>query len=121
MDERQLTCIGCPLGCQIVVEMEEGKIKKISGYNCARGEKYAAEEVTNPMRMVTSIVRVDNGVPAVVSAKTEHVVPKDKVFAVLEQIKPVVVKAPIKIGDVLMKNVANTGINVIATKNIDAI
>ncbi len=121
MDERQLTCIGCPLGCQIVVKTEEGKIKNISGYSCARGEKYAAEEVTNPMRMVTSIMRVVKGVSAVVSVKTEQVVPKEKIFAVLEQIKPIIVKAPIKIGDVLIENVANTGINIIATKNIKAV
>ena len=57
MEKRQLTCIGCPLGCQITVTMENGEVKDVAGYTCARGEKYAREEVTNPTRTVTTIVR----------------------------------------------------------------
>ena len=71
MEKRELTCIGCPLGCQITVTMENGEVKDVAGYTCARGEKYAREEVTNPTRTVTSIVRVEGGNLAAVSVKTK--------------------------------------------------
>ncbi|MDO5146153.1 MAG: DUF1667 domain-containing protein [Eubacteriales bacterium] len=121
MEKRELTCIGCPLGCQITVTMDNGEITDVAGYTCPRGEKYAREEVTNPTRVVTSIVRVNGGNLAAVSVKTENVIPKDKIFDILAEIKPVVVKAPVKIGDVIVENVADTGVNVIATKNIEAV
>ena len=88
MEKRQLTCIGCPLGCQITVTMENGEVKDVAGYTCARGEKYAREEVTNPTRTVTTIVRVDGGNLAAVSVKTKDVIPKAKIFDILEEIKP---------------------------------
>ena len=120
MEKRELTCIGCPLGCQITVTMENGEVKDVAGYTCARGEKYAREEVTNPTRTVTSIVRVEGGNLAAVSVKTKEVIPKAKIF-ILEEIKPVIVKAPVKIGDVIIPNVAGTGVDVVATKNIEAV
>ncbi|MBS6721672.1 MAG: DUF1667 domain-containing protein [Clostridiales bacterium] len=121
MEKRELTCIGCPLGCQITVTMENGEVKDVAGYTCARGEKYAREEVTNPTRIVTSIVRVEGGDLAAVSVKTKDVIPKGKIFDILAEIKPVIVKAPVKIGDVIVPDVAGTGVDVVATKNIKAV
>jgi CxxC motif-containing protein len=121
MEKRELTCIGCPLGCQVTVTMDNNEVVDVTGNTCPRGDKYAREEVTNPTRVVTSIVRVDGGNLAAVSVKTQDVIPKGKIFETLEAIKPVVVKAPIKIGDVIVPNVADTGIDVIATKNITAV
>ena len=109
MEKRDLTCIGCPLGCQITVTMENGEVTDVKGNTCPRGDKYAREEVTNPTRVVTSIVKV------------EDVIPKGKIFDILDEIKPIVVKAPVKIGDVIVPNVAGTGVDVIATKNIQAV
>ena len=121
MEKRELTCIGCPLGCQITVTMENGEVKDVAGYTCARGEKYAREEVTNPTRIVTSIVRVEGGDLAAVSVKTKDVIPKGKIFDILAEIKPVIVKAPVKIGDVIVPDVAGTGVDIVATKNIQAV
>lgn len=121
MDKRELTCIGCPLGCQVTVTMENGEVTSVTGNTCPRGDKYAREEVTNPTRVVTSIVRVEGGNLAAVSVKTKDVIPKGKIFEVLEQIKPVVVKAPVKIGDVIVADVAGTGVDIVATKNIEAV
>lgn len=121
MKKRDLTCIGCPLGCQITVTMENGEVTDVKGNTCPRGDKYAREEVTNPTRVVTSIVKVEGGNLAAVSVKTKDVIPKGKIFDILDEIKPVVVKAPVKIGDVIVPNVAGTGVDVIATKNIQAV
>ena len=109
MEKRDLTCIGCPLGCQITVTMENGEVTDVKGNTCPRGDKYAREEVTNPTRVVTSIVKVEGGNLAAVSVKTKDVIPKGKIFDILDEIKPVVVKAPVKIGDVIVPNVAGTG------------
>ena len=117
MAKRELTCIGCPLGCSITVTMENGEIKDVTGYTCKRGHDYARKEVTNPTRIVTSTVRLTgsrNG-EAVVSCKTAQDIPKGKIFAVAAALKQVVAKAPVEIGDVLLANVAGTGVDVVAT------
>jgi len=61
MEKRELICIGCPMGCPLTVELENGEIKTITGYTCKKGETYARKEVTNPTRIVTSTVRVEGG------------------------------------------------------------
>lgn len=83
MEKRDLTCIGCPLGCQITVTMENGEVTDVKGNTCPRGDKYAREEVTNPTRVVTSIVKVEGGNLAAVSVKTKDVIPKGKIFDIL--------------------------------------
>lgn len=121
MDKRELTCIGCPLGCQITVTLENGEIKDVVGFTCEIGKNYAKREVTNPTRTVTSTVRVNGGDLVAVSVKTKEEVPKGKIFEVLDEIKPVVLDAPVAIGDVVIADVAGTGVDVVATKNIAAL
>ena len=118
MEKRELICIGCPLGCPLTVTLENGEVTSVTGNTCPRGDAYARKEVTNPTRIVTSTVRVEGGVYAMVSCKTEADIPKGKIFDITEELKAVCVKAPVSIGDVLLANVAGTGVNVIATKNI---
>ena len=82
MEKRELTCIGCPLGCSITVTLENGEIKDVTGYTCKRGHDYARKEVTNPTRIVTSTVRLTGSATgaAVVSCKTAQDIPKGKIF-----------------------------------------
>lgn len=119
-EERQLTCIGCPRGCSLKVYLEGTTVKDVTGNACNRGAIYGEKECTNPTRIVTSCVKVKDGVESVVSVKTEQDIPKGKIFQCLEALKNVVVDAPIVINDIIIRNVADTGINIIATKNIDA-
>ena len=118
MEKRELTCIGCPLGCAITVTLDGGEVKDIVGFTCKRGKEYARKEVTNPTRIVTSTVRVTGGTLAMVSCKTRSDIPKGKIFDVVRALKDVEVPAPITIGQVLAENVAGTGVDIIATKNI---
>lgn len=113
-----LICIGCPLGCPLTVEMEGNEVKSVAGNTCPRGDAYAKKELTNPTRIVTSTVRVAGGRLAMVSVKTESDIPKGKIFDCVKALKDVEVTAPVKIGDVIVENVAGTGVNVIATKNV---
>lgn len=120
METRELTCIGCPLGCALKVTMENGEVASVTGNTCKRGDAYARKEVTNPTRIVTSSVRVRNGVLNMVSCKTAEDIPKGKIFDCAKALENVVVDAPVTIGDILIENVCDTGVNIIATKNIAA-
>ena len=121
MEKRDLICIGCPMGCMMTVSMENGKVMEVAGNTCKRGDIYARKEVTDPTRIVTSSVRVSGGVLPVVSVKTKTDIPKGKISDCMKALKEVEVKAPIQIGDILVKNVADTGVDVIATKGITQI
>lgn len=118
MEKRELTCIGCPLGCLLTVIMD-GETITVAGNTCKRGEIYAKKEVTNPTRVVTSSVHVKGGTIAMVSVKTKEDIPKNKIFACMEEICAVSVAAPVHIGDIVIANCAGTGVPVVATKNVE--
>lgn len=113
--KRNLTCIVCPRGCQMTVTLEDGKVINVEGNFCKRGVTYANDECTNPKRTVTSTVRCLDG--SIVSVKTESTIPKEKMFEVMEEINAVRPEGSLKIGDVVIKNVCGTGVNVVATSN----
>lgn len=117
MEKRELTCISCPIGCPLVVELEGTQVISVTGNTCKRGEVYANKEVTNPTRIVTSTVPVTGGMVDMISVKTREDIPKDKIFDCVKALKGVVVQAPVHIGDVIVKNAAGTGVDIIATKN----
>jgi CxxC motif-containing protein len=117
---RELTCIGCPLGCSITVTMNDTDVVSVTGNTCPRGDAYARKEVTNPTRIVTSTVRVQGGVSPMVNVKTASDIPKSKIFDCANALRDVVITAPVKIGDVVLSDVAGTGVDVIAAKNIAA-
>ncbi len=110
-----LTCIGCPLGCGINVELKEGEIESISGYTCKRGLEYARAEVTSPTRTITSSVRVLNGERPVVAVKTSEPIPKERIFEVMKSLYGIQINAPVEIGQVICENVAGTGVAVRAS------
>ena len=113
---RELTCIGCPMGCPLIVTMEAGEVISVTGNTCKRGDVYARKEVTNPTRIVTSTVRVSGGD----AVKTKEDIPKGKIFECVKALKSVEVPAPVHIGDVLVKDVAGTGVDIVATKNVES-
>lgn len=117
MQKREMTCIGCPMGCLVTVALDGGEILSVTGHTCKRGEIYARKEVTDPTRIVTSTVRVTGGDKERVSCKTREDIPKDKIFSVMEDINRAAVEAPVRIGDILIENAAGTGVPVVATSN----
>ena len=117
MEKRELICIGCPMGCPLTVEMNGTEVVSVSGNTCPRGDAYARKEVTNPTRIVTSTVKVEGGKVDMVSVKTKEDIPKGKIFECVKALKGITVKAPVHIGDVILKDVAGTGVDIIATKN----
>ncbi|MDO4500503.1 MAG: DUF1667 domain-containing protein [Erysipelotrichaceae bacterium] len=119
MENIEMICIGCPMGCNLTVTVAEDI--KVSGNTCPNGEKYARNEVTNPVRVVTSSIEVIDGELNRVSCKSKEAINKHKIFEVMEVIKKTAVKAPVKIGDVLIENVAGTGVGIVSTKNVNKI
>jgi len=113
---RSLTCIICPRGCTLNVE-EVNDALSVTGNACPKGEKYAIDECTHPLRTVTSIVRICNRKDTMVSVKTENPIPKENIFDVMEIIRKTEVDAPVALGDVIIKDVFGT--DIIATKSIE--
>ena len=103
--KKTLTCIECPLGCEIEVVLENGKVLSIAGNGCFRGKAYAEAEVTCPKRVVTSTVRAENG--EMIPVKTDRPVRKDAIFEVMEKINQTTCKFPVSLGDVLVENICD--------------
>ncbi|MCR5093973.1 MAG: DUF1667 domain-containing protein [Lachnospiraceae bacterium] len=119
-ETRELTCINCPLGCALTVTIRGQEIT-VTGNTCPRGEAYGKKEVTDPTRIVTSTVPVEGGDIARLPVKTASDIPKDKIFSVMEEIHAARVKAPVRIGDVVIRNVAGTGADIVAARNVNEI
>ena len=118
---RELTCIGCPMGCPLTVTLENDRVTAVAGNTCPRGDAYARKEVTAPTRIVTSTVRVTGGTLPAVSVKTAGDIPKGKIFDCVRALKDIAVPAPVSIGQVIVPDVAGTGVAIVATKNIDKV
>ena len=118
MEEKRLICIGGPMGCPLIVTMDGGEVVSVKGNTCKRGGIYGRKEMTNPTRIVTSTVRISGGSIPALSVKTKEDIPKEKIFECVKALKVVEVTAPVHIGDIILKNVAGTGVDVVATKNV---
>ena len=111
---KEIICITCPKGCHLKVDEETFAV---TGNSCPRGAVYGANELRNPVRVVTSTVVVD-GPARRLPVKTDRPIPKGKMFEVMDEIARVRVQPPVAVGDILIPNVAGTDGNVVATKNL---
>ena len=118
MEMKNLTCINGPMGCALTVEMNGDEIVNVTGNICNRGDVYARKEMTNPTRIVTSTVKVTGGTSDTVSVKTKEDIPKGKIFECIRELKNVTIQAPVQIGDVIVEDIADTGVDIVATRNV---
>lgn len=114
--KRELTCIVCPRGCTLEVELEDGNIRKVEGFTCKRGEAYAISECTNPVRTLTTTVAMRSG--GVVPVKTNKPIPKALLFRCMKEINRVTVPDHVKSGDVVIADVLGTGADVVIVKTV---
>ena len=110
--KKKLTCIECPIGCEIEVEMENGIVTSVKGNTCPRGKIYAEAEVVCPKRVVTSTVRAENG--EMIPVKTDKPIRKDAIFQVMQKINATTCKMPLSLGDILVENICDDA-NLIVT------
>lgn len=123
METELVTCVICPKGCNISVETEKkGKEKSvisIKGNSCPRGAKYAESEVTHPVRVLTTTVRIINSKDKLLPIRSKEPIGKDLLFKAMKEVEKTAVKVPVKMGDVVIKNVAQSGIDMISCRSIE--
>ena len=119
--KRIFTCIVCPNGCEIEAEYEGAQVLSVTGNLCPKGETYVTQELIDPRRTIATSVRVTGGAMPLASVRLTAAIPKDRIFDVMAEINRITLTAPVKIGDVVIKNVLGLGSDVILTKNIEAL
>jgi CxxC motif-containing protein len=113
-----VTCIVCPVGCRIRVIREGDRIIEVSGNSCRRGEVYASQEAVAPLRTLTTSVRVVGGDFPLASVKSLMPVPKACLFELMKAARSVVVTAPIRVGDIVARDVLGLDIDLVATREV---
>lgn len=119
VETKQLNCINCPMGCLLTVTLEDGKVVKVEGNTCPRGETYAHQELTDPQRMLTSTVRVEGGVLPLLPVVSKSTLPKGRIMDCAEALRSVAVQAPVKTGDVIVSNILGLGVDIIASRDME--
>lgn len=118
---RNFVCIVCPNGCELTAEIVDGQVTNVEGALCKRGHEYAANEIANPMRTIASSVVVEQGVLPLVSVRLSSPVPKALIFPIMDEINKVRLSAPAHIGEVVIRDVCNSGSDVVVTKNVERV
>ena len=117
--KKEMICIVCPLGCSLTVDYTQRAIQSIEGNQCKLGLEYAEKEIFNPERTLTTTVRVQHGHLPLVSVRSNKPLPKERLFDAMNLLAKIEVEAPIRIGDKIVENLFNTGVDAVATKNIE--
>ena len=112
---RSLICICCPKGCHLEVDEEN---KTVKGNTCPRGKEYGLNEVINPVRVLTSTVKIKGASLNRLPVKTSKPIPKGMIMDVMHVIEGIEVESPVKLGDKLVENVLETGSDIIACRNL---
>lgn len=118
--KQELVCIVCPMGCRLTLteDASEPKGYKVSGNTCKRGIAYGVEELTNPVRVVTSTVRIQGGRLNRLPVRTDGPIPKAKIDACMEMLNEVTLESPVKMGQVVLEDLFGTGVNLIASRSL---
>lgn len=118
-EKKTIICIGCPSGCEIEVTQIDDTLK-FEGNTCKKGEEYAIEEFTDPKRILTTTLEVENGILPLIPVRSDKSLPKGRLFDCMEFLSTTKVIAPIKMGQILVENILQLGINIIASRNLES-
>lgn len=120
MEAKEMVCIVCPLGCKLTVTEDNQSTDgyKVEGNKCPRGEAYGIKELTNPTRVVTSTVKIKKGLLSRLPVKTDGAIPKHLITECMKELNSIEVETPVKVGDVIISNVLDTGIDIIASRSM---
>ncbi|MBR3818682.1 MAG: DUF1667 domain-containing protein [Clostridia bacterium] len=119
--QKNIICVACPMGCGVTVDIDDnGEILSVTGNTCKRGDAYARTECTNPVRSLATTVKVDGGIYNVVPCKSAGAIPKEKIMECMNIINNASANAPVNLGDVLIKDILGTGIDIVATNHCPA-
>ena len=115
--KKKITCIECPTGCALSVDVENCKVVRVSGGKCPKAEKYAISEIENPVRILTSTVLAEGLSLKMIPVRTDRPLPKKDILRAAEEIKKITVNKPTRAGDLIARNFLHPGINLIATRD----
>jgi len=115
---KKFLCVSCPVGCALTVTVEGAEVLKVEGNTCKLGDKYARNEVANPVRTFTSTVRVRSCALPVCPVRSKTPLPLAKMFDVTREVAQIIAEPPIEIGQVLIENVAGTGSDIVASRSL---
>ena len=115
---KELICISCPMGCHLSVDTEK---MTVTGNTCKRGETYGINEIKNPVRVVTTTVKIEGGTHAVLPVKTKSPIPRDLNFKCIEILNNITLKAPVKMGDIVVSNILDTGVDIVTSREMEKI
>lgn len=114
---KQLTCIDCPIGCTLDIDIENCKVVSVSGNKCPKGHDYAVSEIENPVRILTSTVVARNMDLKMIPVRTDKPIPVAKIMVAAQEIRKIKIEKGIKVGDILVENFLGLGVNLIATRD----
>lgn len=114
----KIICITCPVGCTLDVSYEDHKVIKVEGNQCRKGIDYAQGEIKDPRRMVTTTVKVIGGLHPLVPVYTSAPIPKPLIFELVKNLRQIELKAPVKVGQVVLKDFMGTGVDVLAARDM---
>jgi len=114
---KRLTCIECPLGCALSVDIENCKVVKVDGNKCEKGEAYAVSEIENPVRILTSAVLTEGLDLKMLPVRTDKPIPKAKLYEAMAAIKKIVLRSPVRAGDIIAADFLGLGVNLISTRD----
>lgn len=119
MAEKKLICVICPVGCEILATIENGKLKKIKGYRCEQGKDYAKEEFTSPSRILTATVSVKSRQVGQLPVRSTKPLPRQKLEKAMFSLVSINLKPPIKEGQLILEDILNTGVDIVATRDLE--
>jgi CxxC motif-containing protein len=117
-EKKHFVCVVCPIGCEIDVVHDGSKIISMEGNKCEKSEEFVTQELIEPMRILTTTVRIQGARWPVIPVRTDKAVPKRLFPRIMNQLKRIKLQAPVNMLDVVMNDIARTGANVIATRTM---
>jgi CxxC motif-containing protein len=118
VEKKHVVCVICPIGCEIDVVHDGDKIVSMEGNKCEKAQEFVRQELIEPMRILTTTVRLGGARLPVIPVRTDKPVPKRLFPHILRQLKGIELQAPVNMLDVVVSDVVNTGVNVIATRTM---
>jgi CxxC motif-containing protein len=116
---KEMTCIVCPNSCHLLIDIQDGKVSKVSGNKCIRGEEFAKQEIENPQRIFTGTIKAENLALKMIPVRTDHSIPKAQIPLAIQTAKKMIQRRPVKVGEIIVANFLGLAVNLIATRSVD--
>lgn len=116
--KKHFTCVTCPIGCEIEVELRDSDVVSMVGNKCAKGKEFVLQELEEPMRVLTTTIRIRGAKWTMLPVRTDEPIPKRLLFELVKELANIEVQAPVTMSDVIVADIAGTGANIVATRRM---